>query len=136
MLKLADIQDYIMNLAVAESDRVYIGKLDNKQEKSIGVYARNGNGVPITALGGIQNSSYDIKPVSLLVHWNKNKEEAEAAAFKLFEKLQKETRVTIGNIHIPCIRLMVPEPQDVGTDNNGVYEYVIWIDFVYQKQED
>ena len=29
---------------------------------------------------------------------------------------------------------MVPEPQDVGTDDNGVYEYVIWLDFVYQRK--
>lgn len=133
MLKLSEVQDYIISLGVTEEDRVYIGKLDNKQDKSIGVYSRKGEGAPVTALGGY--SSYDIKPVSLLVHWNQDKEETEAAAFSLFERLKKETRITIGSIQIPYIRLMVPEPQDVGTDDNGIYEYVIWIDFIYQKED-
>ena len=35
---------------------------------------------------------------------------------------------------INCIILQVPEPVDVGTDDKGVYEYVIWLDFVYQRK--
>ena len=134
MLKIADIRGWIASLGIAADNRVYIGKLDNKQQKSIGVYGRGGSGPPYIALGGLEYTTYDTKPVSLLVHWNSDKEESEAAAYDLFEKIRNLSSLDIGDTHIHYIRLMVPEPQDVGTDDNGVFEYVIWLDFIYQRK--
>ena len=134
MLKIADIRGWIASLGIAADNRVYIGKLDNKQQKSIGVYGRGGSGPPYIALGGLEYTPYDTKPVSLLVHWNSDKEESEAAAYDLFEKIRNLSSLDIGDTHIHCIRLMVPEPQDVGTDDGGVFEYVIWLDFIYQRK--
>ena len=51
MLRLTDIQDWIISLGIAEENHVYIGKLDNKQQKSIGIYKRSGSGPPNIALG-------------------------------------------------------------------------------------
>ena len=70
MLALADIRDYISSLAIA--DQVYIGKLNNKKEHSIGIYHRKEEGPPVTALGGREYSSYDICRISFLVHWDKD----------------------------------------------------------------
>lgn len=134
MLALNDIRSYISSLGIAADDNVYIGKLDNKKQKSIGVYSRPSSGPPGVALGGLDCTTYGIKPISLLVHWNKSKSDAEQAAYKLFEKLRSVTSLFIGNTHIDYLRLMVPEPQDVGTDDNGVYEYVIWLDFLYERK--
>lgn len=134
MLSLKDIQDYIIGLGITDADNVYIGKLDNKKQRSIGVYSRQTSGSPNIALGGINYTTYDTKPVSLLIHWNKNKDETERTAYELFEKLRNVTSLSIGDTHINYLRLMVPEPQDVGTDDNGVYEYVIWLDFIYQRK--
>lgn len=134
MLSLKDIQGYIAGLGVADNEHVYIGKLDNKKQKSIGVYSRASSGEPHIALGGLDYTTYDIKPVSLLIHWNRNKDESEKTAYELFEKLRNISSLKIGDTHIHYLRLMVPEPQDVGTDDNGVYEYVIWLDFIYQRK--
>lgn len=134
MLAIDDIRSYIASLGIADDDSVYIGKMDGKKQKSIGVYSRPTSGNPNTALGGLDCTTYDIKPVSLLVHWDKDKGAAEAAAYGLFEKLRNVTSLTIGGTHIDYVRLMVPEPQDVGTDDNGVYEYVIWLDFLYERK--
>lgn len=134
MLTLKDIRQYISGLGIAEDSNVYIGKLDNKKQKSIGVYSRATSGMPGIALGGLECTTYDTKPISLLVHWNKNKDETEAAAWELFEKLRNVSSLNIGDTHIDYLRLMAPEPQDVGTDDNGVYEYVIWLDFIYQRK--
>ena len=134
MLALKDVQNYIVGLGVASEDHVYIGKLDSKQQKSIGVYSRPTNGMPNMALGGLECTTYDTKPISLLVHWTSSKDESERAAYELFEKLRNVTSLMIGDIHINYLRLMVPEPQDVGTDDNGVYEYVIWLDFLYERK--
>lgn len=62
------------------------------------------------------------------------KSESENAAYELFEKLRNISSLSIGDTHINYINLMVPEPQDVGTDDNGVYEYVIWLDLIYQRK--
>lgn len=134
MLSLKDVQDYIASLGVADREQVYIGKLDNKKKKSIGVYSRPGSGEPHIALGGLDYTTYDIKPVSLLIYWNRDKDESEKTAYELFEKLRNVSSLKIGDTHINYLRLMVPEPQDVGTDDNGVYEYVIWLDFIYQRK--
>lgn len=134
MLTLKDVRQYISGLQITADDRVYIGKLDNKKEKSIGVYPRKGSGPPITALGGYDCSTYGIKRISLLVHWSRSASDSEAAAFALYEKLLKQSSLMIGDSEIRFLVLQMPEPESVGTDNNGVYEYVIWLDFVYQRK--
>ena len=134
MLSLKDVRQYISSLGIAADDNVYIGKLDNKKQKSIGVYSRPTSGLANIAIGGLECTTYDTKPVSLLIHWNKSKDETEKAAYDLFEKLRNVTILSIGDTHIDYLRLMVPEPQDVGTDDGGVYEYVIWLDFIYQRK--
>ena len=132
MLTLGDIRNYLAGLGIA--DQVYIGKLNNKKDHSIGVYHRKGSGSPVTALGGIENSSYDIRRISLLIHWDKDVNASERTAYELYNKLQNVSSLNIGDTHVNFLILQTPEPEDVGTDDNGVYEYVIWMDFVYQRK--
>ena len=82
MLTLSEIQKWIASLEIAADDNVYIGKLDNKKQKSIGVYGRETSGSPNIALGGLECTSYDTRPISLLVHWNRIKSESEKAAYE------------------------------------------------------
>ena len=134
MLQLTEIRQWIASLGIAEDQHVYMGKLDNKQQKSIGVYGRSGSGSPDIALGGLECTTYDTKRLSLLVHWTTRKAESEVAAYELFEKLRNVSSLDIGDTHINYLSLMVPEPQDVGTDEGGVYEYVIWLDLIYERK--
>ena len=137
MLALKDIREWVAGLGIAEDSHVYIGKLDNKKQKSIGVYNRPASGQPYVALGGLDCTTYDIRRISLLVHWTRSKPESEEAACGLFEKLRNEaenTSLVIGDTQVLQIRLQTPEPKDVGTDDNGVYEYVIWLDLLYERK--
>ena len=84
MITLANIRDFIKNFGFA--DNYYIGKLDNKKDKSFGVYSLKRNEPPVTAIGG--ESTYDIIGVSLLIHWNNNADETEITARQLYEKLR------------------------------------------------
>lgn len=135
MIALTDVRQWVADLKIAENDHVYIGKLDNKKERSIGVYGRQTNGQPFIALGGFPCTTYAVRPISLLVHWTKQKAESEAAAYQLFEQLMAVTSLDLGGIPVNYLRMMVPEPQDVGTDDGGVYEYVIWLDLIYERKE-
>lgn len=134
MLTLDDVRGYIAGLGIAEDRNVYIGKLNNKKDHSIGVYHRQGSGPPVITLGGGNYSSYDIRRISLLVHWDRDVQLSEQAAYKLYEQLKNASSLSIGDTPVNCVILQVPEPVDVGTDDMGVYEYVIWLDLVYQRK--
>lgn len=136
MLTLKEIRQYISNLGIAEDNNVYIGKLDNKKQRSIGVYNRKRDGPAQIALGGIGCTSYDTKSVSILIHWSRSISESEEVAYRLYNKLLHESSLTIGETFINIIALQVPEPVSVGTDDNNIYEYVIWLDFIYQRKEE
>lgn len=129
MLLLADIKDWLKTIGNAE--HYYTGKLDNKKEKSIGVYQRSSYGPKRMAFGGVKK--YEIKNISLLIHWNENSKETEAAAIELFEKLMAMKQFQIGDTFVHFLSMQVGEPVDVGTDDNGIYERVIWIDIYYKK---
>ena len=130
-MTLSDIRDWIQSLGVGE--HFYIGKLDNKQEKSIGVYQREPYGPAQIAIGGLDVSKTAMKSVSLLIHWNKNARETERRAQFLYNKLLCKRDVTINGTRVNYIYLAVPEPVDVGTDDKGVYERVIWMDLYYER---
>lgn len=82
-MTLADIRDWLRTFGVAEN--YYIGRLDNKKERSLGVYDLARRGAPVMAIGGLACSSYDVKSVSLLLHWSRNANETELAAQALWD---------------------------------------------------
>ena len=131
MLSLADIRDWLKSFAGA--DHYYIGKLDRKQPKSIGVYSRQVNSPPRMALGGLDNTTYDSKSVSILVHWNENARETDAAAAALYYTLLRMTSTEIADTRVPFVRLDTSEAVDVGTDDTGIYERVIWLTLFYER---
>lgn len=128
-MTLAHIRDWLKTFGIAE--HYYIGKLDNKQDKSLGVYTLKGNGAPVTAIG--TQSTYDIIGVSLLLHWSNNANETEVTARTLYEKLRTIKNFKINDKQIYMIELLVPEPIDVGTDDKGIYERVIEMNLYYER---
>ncbi|MDO5547954.1 MAG: minor capsid protein [Eubacteriales bacterium] len=132
-MQLYEIRDWLKGFAGA--DHYYIGKLDRKQPKSIGVYSRQVNSPPRMALGGLDNTSYDSKAVSLLVHWNENARETDEAAAALYNALRRMTTTTIADTRVYYVRLDTTEAVDVGTDDDGIYERVIWLTLFYERSK-
>lgn len=130
MITLASIRDWLKSYSNAE--HFYIGKLDSKQDKSLGVYSLKRSGAPVTAIGS--DSTYNIIGVSLLIHWNTNANETEIEAKQLYETLRTIKNETINNSLVYMIELLVPEPVDVGTDDSGVYERVIELKVYYERK--
>lgn len=131
MIYLSDIRDWLKTLISA--DYYYIGKLDGKKDRSIGVYQRKNPAPPIMAIG--QMSSYEIKPISILIHWNKNANETEQTAYELYRQLRAVSSLTLNNTNVYFIALFQSEPVDVGTDDNGIYERVIELDVYYERTD-
>jgi hypothetical protein len=132
MITLAEVRDWIKTFNAANN--YYIGKLDNKQENSIGIYQRKTIDGPRVAIGGRSLASYDVKSISILIHWNKNANETEKRAQYLYNRLFEAESVVIGETPIKMIALLQNEPVDVGTDDNNVYERVIELDLYYERE--
>ncbi len=130
-MMLSDVRDYIASLGISEN--VYMGKLDTKKEYAIGVYNSKHQYDYKTAIGGPAFESYGTKYVTLLVHWNKSPRDAEKAAIALFDAVRDAREVTVNNETIKFIQPLY-EPQDVGTDDAGIYEMVIEAAVIYEKR--
>lgn len=133
ILSLADVRDYIATLNISADNNTYSGKLADKKDKSIGVYNLKQGRPPITAIGGIENSSYNTKAISLLVHWNKSQRQTEEAANRLYEALTKCRNVTVNDKKILFVKHSYNEPISVDTDDKGIFEYVIECLFYYER---
>ncbi|MFR2680244.1 MAG: minor capsid protein [Lachnospira pectinoschiza] len=133
MLGIGDVRDYIASLGIADNNNVYCGKLDNKKDKSIGVYNLNRQRPPQTAVGGLNNSSYRIKSISILVHWNTSVRDTEKAAEQLYNMLRDTNNKIINDKKLLFTKMQVDGPVDVGTDDKGIFESVIELDIYYER---
>lgn len=131
-MMLSDVRDYVDALGIA--DHVYMGKMPDKKEKSIGVYSSKHQHQYKAAIGGPELESYGTKYVTFLVHWNKSPRETEKAAVALFNAVREAEEVMINNQFMKFIQPLY-DIQDVGTDDAGIFEMVIEAAVVYRKGE-
>lgn len=129
MMTLAQVRDWLKTQV--ECPAWYIGKIDGSKEQCIGVYNTPGP-APRIALGGLANTSTATKAVSILVHWGKNANAAEQKAQEVYQAMFGQTG-TIGGRRVVMFQ-MRQEPINVGTDDLGVYEYVIEVNIIYERQ--
>ena len=106
----------------------------DKKQKAIGVYPLKASHAPQGALGGAENRSYETKGISFLIHWNKSPSETETASIQFYGALSGCRNVTINGHEIMFIQLSYEEPVPVGTDDNGIFEYVIECLFYFRKE--
>ena len=118
----------------ANFNNYYIGILDSKKDKSLGIYNLKTNRNPIIAIGGLDNTSYNTKRVSLLVHWNNAYDESEIAAITLYEAILHAKPQKIGEYDVNFIGMLVNEPVDVGRDDKGICEFVIEFEIFYKRK--
>ena len=133
-LYLEDVHALIKSFGLVEEGHCYMGKLDAKKEKSIGIYNLKRASPYGTAIGGRQERSYDVKQVSFLVHWDRSLRDTEKAAVALFDKLEDVRDVTVNGKRILFTMMLTGEPVDVGTDDAGIYEMVIETAFYHERR--
>ena len=130
-MTLADVRDYIASLNLTKE--VYMGKLPDKPERSIGVYNSKHQYPYHGTLGGPNQQGYGIKHITLLVHWNKSPRDTEKVATALFDAINIVRDAKKNKTTIKFIQLLY-DLQDIGTDETGVYEYVIEAAVIYEKE--
>lgn len=117
---LSELKDYLKTLNVATYYSV--GKIDNSKQKSLGIYSDSSTR-RVESIGN--NSSYGTMRIRILLHWNKSAVETEVASKNLFDKIRYIQDLDLTDEYIEYIDWDYNTPVFIGTDDNGVYEYVI-----------
>lgn len=128
-MTLADVKEFLKGKI--DCPNWYVGKRDVAKEQSITIYPTQGV-PPIMALGGINNSSYATKPVSILIHWGNQATPAELKAKEVYDTLFGQSG-KIGPFDVIKFDMRTSEAQGVGTDDKGIYEYVVNLVIYYKK---
>lgn len=130
MLTCDDVLSLVESFNLAE--HYYIGKLDNKKDKSIGIY----NGDKLSnrvALGGFENNLYNVQRFTILVHWTNHPLDTEINANELYKKISLISNQNINDKYIYYINMLYNQAVDVSTDDKGIYERVIDIEIYSRK---
>lgn len=130
MMTLAEVRDWLKTQV--DCPAWYIGKIDGSKECCIGLYNIQGPR-PSIAIGGLANTSTATKAISILVHWGKNANTAEQKAQEVYAALHGVTGAIIGGRRMVMFQMPQPEPIGVGTDDRGIYEYVIETYIIYER---
>lgn len=130
LLTLAEIKDWLKTKV--NCPQWYIGKIDGSKEQCIGIYSITGP-APNIALGGLDNTSYSTKAISILVHWGKNVDTSEQKAQEVYNCMFGKTAL-IGDKRVIQFAMRTPEPVGVGTDDKNIYEYVIETVIYYERE--
>lgn len=129
-MTLAEVRDWLKTKITCP--QWYIGKIDGNKEQCIGIYNTTGP-VPRIAVGGLENTSTAVKAVSILVHWGKNADTAEQKAQEVFAALYGVTGAVVGGRRVVMFQMPQSGPVNVGTDDYGIYEYVVEVYIIYER---
>ena len=129
-MELYELKEYF-KLEFNSDCFVSIGKIDNNKEKAICFYNSERINSYSPVIGGKANKSTTIKPITILLRYTKNKKDAELMAKRLYEFFEERT-FYINKKRIFTI-MTFDEPNDLGTDENNVYEYSIELDFYVER---
>jgi hypothetical protein len=127
-----EVFEWVKTLA-ATAEHYYCGVLNQKKEKSFGVYQLKDQRARDVALGGLTTTKTGCKGISILVHWTASTRETEAAAANLYAALANAVAPMIGGKKANYINLLHDEPIDVGADDNGICERVIEFIIYYER---
>lgn len=125
---LSEIREFLKSKV--ECPQWYLNKV-GKEEKNITIYNTTGP-KPIIAIGGLANTSYTTKAISILVHWGKNSDEAEKKAQEIYNAFFGQDGL-IGGKRVIQFDMKTSNPISVGTDSEGIIEYVIETIIYYER---
>lgn len=125
---LSEIREYLKGKI--ESPQWYLNKVGDK-EQSITIYNTVGP-APRIALGGLEQTSFTTKAISILVHWGKESNKAELKAQEVYNALFGQDG-TIGGKKVIQFKMKTDSPIYVGTDSEGIIEYVIETIIYYER---
>lgn len=127
-MTLKEIKDYFKS-EFGWTEGISIGKIDKNLDKAICFY-NHGQIPKIATVGGKTNKSYSVKSVNILLRWTSNADEAERKAHEIYNFFDEKE--FIHNNKRVFVISQYESPIDLGTDDEGIYEYSILFDFYFK----
>lgn len=128
-MTLEDIKIWLSTQVKAPA--FFSGQIDSSYDNCIGVHSGAGP-KPNIAIGGLQNTTYAVKGIVILIHWGKNSNAAELKAQEVYDTLFGQI-ATIGTHRVIEFDMKMSQPLPLGTDSNGIFEYVINVNIIYER---
>lgn len=128
---LSEIREYLKQKI--ECPQWYLNKMGGTKEESITIYNSIGL-APRIAIGGLENTSYTTKAISILVHWGKDSNKAELKAQEVYNAFFGQSGL-IGSKSVKLFKMKTDSPIYVGTDSEGIIEYVIETIIYYERND-
>lgn len=130
-LTLKQVKDYFKE-EYEWIEAISIGKIDNDKDKALCFYNSKREQIYSPVIGGKKNKSTYIKPITILLRYTKNKNDAEVMAQSIYEFFEERT-FFIDKKRIFTM-MYTEEPIDLGTDDRNVYEYSIELDLYVERE--
>lgn len=131
MMTLKDVKDWLKTQVSADVWKM--GTYDASSYKAVCVRNLTSNR-NVLAVGGLQNTTTAVKGISIVVHWSKNPDETERVAQSIHALFYGQ-QPKIGDYRVIKCDMRSDEPISVGTDGEGIYEYVIETWLTYERKE-
>lgn len=109
------------------------GTIDRNLDECIGVYLREG-GRPFIAIGGPEYTSFNSKPLSILIHWTESANQCEVTSNLVYNFLFGKSNFVIGNKRVASIEMLDSGPINISRDENNICEMAIRINIIYDKE--
>lgn len=133
MLTLGQLRDWIKAQMPELCDCIAVGAIDGNKEKFVGVYPLK---LPSSAqricLGGAEQTGYQERGASILVHWTASVDESEQKAMEIYRLFYGSSRVVIGE----SLAIEIdpgPGPISAGKDEHGISEFVVQLKIIYER---
>lgn len=108
------------------------GKIDNEKEKALCVYLLTKGTGQTMAVGGRELTTFD-KDFSVLIRGGKNYTKAELLASSVYDYITELKNKEADAFYVYYTEMSNPHPLPMGSDDRGVYEFVIEFKTYYKK---
>ncbi len=130
-MTLSELRDYF-KVNFPWADIISVGKIDQNKERAVCFYRSKLSRPKINTIGGKENRTYSVLPISILLRYGKNYEAAAQKALEIYDFFDEKS-FEINGERVFAISLYAG-PIDVGSDDYGVYENTLEFDIYIQRE--
>ena len=133
-MTLEQIKDWLKGV-IDVGDGIAVGSIDGTKERFIGVYLWDKvSDRQRICIGGTEATVYQIKALTILIHWTMSAVQAESKAQEIYQLLYGSSDLVIEGTQVYFIDPGAG-PIQIGKDENGIYEFIINARITYKRRE-
>lgn len=132
-MRIDQVKNWLKQQLSDVGQGIYVGTIDGNAEKCLGVYRQKQSGPARICLGGPEQTKTDQLRVSILVHWGNSSVQAEEKACSVWQLFYGLTDTIMDGTRV-CYADPGAGPIPLGRDERGVFEYVVEIRLIYEKE--